>query len=1237
MTETLLANRYKIIKKIGEGGMGKIWRVYDTIEQQEVALKQFCKKEPQEEAKDTATLETMSSSQRKRIRLSIISTSSTEKSLRFKQEFRTMVKLKHPNTVNVFDYGVLENGDEYLTMEIISGQELRDILKQRQLDFEEIYRILIQTCQVLNFIHSRLLVHRDIKPSNIRITPEGNVKLMDFGLMDQMGLPSKGEIAGTVTYLPPEVAKGGIIDARSDLYSLGVMAYELVTGRPPFLGEKTLNIIRQHIETSPIPPCQIREDTPEELEKIILTLLAKNQKERYQTTAELLNDLAQLTGEKISIETLEQRKSYLNCSELIGREREMQKIKDIFSLTSQGKGQSIFIAAPAGVGKTRLIQEFKLKVQLVEIPFMQGECFEQGMSTYQPLANAFKPLLPLAKKEVLDKYGSVLVKVIPELKSRGYQSAPKLDEVGEKVRLFEQVTGWLKEISKVSPIVICIEDLHWSDVATLELQNACIRELQDYPIMILNTFRNDEVEPSSIIFQTVEEGITQLMSLSTLDQEAVQSLIKGMLGQIELTEDFVNHIYTATGGNAFFVSEVMRTLIEEEQLQLDRGRWILPVDLGKLELPISIEATIARRLILLCPDALGLAHLAAIVGRSSDLSLLKALSGLEDEKLFETLDELIARQFMKTEEKLYIFTHDSVRETLYKQIDEGKRIELHEKAGIILEKRHRENLGIMATELAYHFSRGLNQQKAIEYLLMAGNKIFYSPAPAPQVVEYFIKADELLKKNDYPEKEDVSIDLWSKIGNCYTYLRPDLSVQYLEKSIAALHNLGNIPKVIKNIKIFFKIINLLPDYISQKIKNKFNQPLPTTQKFKGNYSAIISKIIENQCLLSLNYAMVGESDKGLSLAEETLEYIPDPKSVVNAFAKIGQIEALGQQGKVRLALSVTIETYDLLRKNEQNFKSFGPEMERQLWWVYGQVCYLLNMAYYWRGKKPPEKYFSQAFSLAEETHALDTKGLLFYCQMLRASLCGMPTQFDDAKNRFLDTVKLFGGLSEYAQLPLMAFSAYFHLQRGDFDSAIKMAQGVIRLGEKAFDVFSVTFANTILGLAYFERAKREEAIQKLVLAISLSRKHKNNRLPMALYSLGDIYLRVGDIEKAASFIQEAHQICTSDEFFNEYFQINTYRLLGQIDIEKKNFEKAKELLERSLAIAQEDENPIQQGLALLQLGRLQMKLTQYTLAQEMVQQTIDRFSNINNTYQMESAQKLLKEIEKGKQGIWKEN
>jgi len=1218
MTETLLANRYKIMDKIGEGGMGIVWWVFDVVEQREVALKQFYKKEYSNVSttqKDKLALETIPTTQRERVRISTMTTGTTEEDLHFKQEFRTMVKLKHPNIVNVFDYGVLENGDDYITMEIVPGQELRDILKERQLDFEEIYRILIQTCQVLNFIHSRLMVHRDIKPANIRITPEGNVKLMDFGLMEQMGLPSNGEITGTVIYLPPEVAKGGIIDARSDLYSLGVMVYELVTGQLPFTSKKPLDIIRQHIETPPIPPCQIREDTPEELEEIILKLLAKDQNERYQTTAELINDLVQFTDEKIAIETFEQRKSYLNCSELIGREKELQRLRDAFSLTRQGKGQSIFIAAPAGVGKTRLIQEFKLKVQLAEVPFMQGECFEQGMATYQPLADAFKSLLPLTKKDILDKYGSVLVKVIPELSKEGYEPAPKLDEVGERVRLFEQVTGWLKEVSRVSPIVICIEDLHWSDFATLELLNACIRGLQDYRIMIVGTFRDDEVEPTSIIFQTVEEEITQLLKLSTLNQDNVQSLIKGMLGRIELTEDFTDHIYTATGGNAFFISEVMRVLIEEEQLQLERGRWILPVNISTLELPTSVESTILRRLKLFSLETLNLARIAAIAGRSLDLSLLKALSGLEDEKLFEALDELIERQFIKTEEKQYIFTHDRVQETLYNQLQEDKIKELHEKAGTILEEQYYLGKGNVAVgQLGYHFSRGLNQQKAAKYLLMAGYQAYDKVTGDIEGAEYFIKAVNLIEKIDYPDKEEILIELMSKIGRTYMYSKPEVAIESLEKAVSSLHNLGNISKILKVIKIFFKIINYLPKCISQNIKNRLNQPSSKTSKLKGDYPRIIAKIIEDQSLLSFGYCFVGEYDKSLSLIEKTLECIPDPKSAIKAMVKLGQNTVLGQLGYSKAILQETLEACELFEKNEGNFKYYGPQMERELWWGYGQICMMINFPFVFQGKKPQEKYLKKGFSIAEEKNMPDIKVGMYLIQLARLAICGVHEGFNELLNKMYDILKQYGRPA-WSELPINIWKDFFYLQRGEFDMSIELSRKLISIAMKYKEVFYNIFARIILGLSYSGKGRHQEAIRQLELVVEMCRKYKSEKLVTALYSLAEVYLKIDEFEKAIPLIQEAHGICTDEEKnLNSYYQIHTFRLLGRVAVEKKDFEKAKEYLERSLAIARECKNPIQEGQTLFQLGILHMKLTQHTLAEQAFEKSISKFLEINNNY-----------------------
>jgi len=1230
MVENLLANRYKIIEKIGAGGMGIVWRVYDTVEQREVALKQFYKKEQTEESKiqKGTALETTPTRQSKEVSLSIISTESTEAALRFKQEFRTMVKLKHPNTVNVFDYGVLENGDDYITMEFVPGKELSDILKERQLDFEEIYRILIQTTQVLNFIHSRLLVHRDIKPANIRITPEGNVKLMDFGLMDPMGLPSSGEITGTAIYLPPEVAQGGIIDARSDLYSLGVMAYELVTGQPPFVGEKTLDIIKHHIEKAPIPPRQIREDTLEELEEIILKLLAKNQNERYQTTAELINDLVQVTGEKIAIETFEQRKSYLNCSELIGREKEMQKLKDTFNLAKKHKGQSIFVAAPSGIGKTRLIQEFKLKVQLAEVPFMEGGCFEQGMASYQPLANAFRPLLPLTKKEVLDKYGSVLVKLMPELKRKGYVPAPELEEVGEKVRLFEQVTAWLKEVSKITPIVICIEDLHWSDFATLELLNSCIRELQDYPIMILGAFRDDEVEPNSIIFQTVEEGITQQIKLSTLNKDNVQSLIKGMLGRIELTEDFTGPVYTATAGNPFFVSETMRVLIEEEQLQLERGRWILPVDISTLELPTSIEATILRRLKLLSPEALELARVIAVVGRGLDLSFLKELSGLEDEELFDILDELIERQFMEAEEKHYSFTHDRVRETLYGQLTEKEKQKFHEQTGVILEQRHAENPDEIARELGYHFSRGLDKQKAVKYLLTAGEQAF---AAGSFVDAYKILSQgvNILDTIEYPNKDNLLIEYRDRIIESSYSSNPHLCLEICRKQVDDLlysKKYGNIEKAVKIINIIFKIVNwVLPVRVADRIRIKLTaQSKAGTSHFgahievKSDIGALVTLTARAMGYRVVALSFLGRVEECFKEIESFFRFFPDRDGPSFFAITLGSIMAYfftGYCARYSAELKHGSEV-------QERTKFIWEKLNRRVdWFSYALLdAHTVNLAT-WTGKKFDEQDVKKALAICEQWNLIDVKFWVYMSVARWYTLSGNNKQYHETLEKLMETSKNMGRPAT-SELWGYEYMIRFAIDQHDFVTAEKWNSKLYYTASELNNYFVINWSKIFSASLLFNKGEIEKAISILEEAIEICRERKFAIIVEALYRLGEIYLEIDKTSEAEEILKDTLKKNASFEIEHLFWTARICRALGQVYKKKKELEKAKECFEKSLSITEKEGYGLEEGKTYLSICELCMDLTQYSSAKQALENAKRKFKEVDSKYFLDKADRL---------------
>jgi len=1160
MRDVLLVNRYRIIKKLGEGGMGKIWQVYDTVEKQEVALKQYYRRDSGISGSKAPTTRSQ------RITLSTIKSDSTEADLRFKQEFRTMVKLKHPNTVNVFDYGVLENGDDYITMEIVSGEELSDIIKKRQLTFPQIYRVLIQICQVLNFIHSRLLVHRDIKPENIRITPEGNVKMMDFGLMDQMGLPSNGQITGTIAYLPPEVAQGGIIDARSDLYSLGCLAYELVVGHPPFTAPKITEVIKQHINELPKSLKEIRKDTPAELEKIILKLLAKNQNERYQITAGLLNDLIPLSSEKIVVETLEQRKSYLNCSELIGRENEMQKLKDTFSSATQGKGQSVFVAAPAGVGKSRLIQEFKLKVQLAEVPYLEGQCLEQGMTPYQPLADAFRSLLPLAKKEVLDTYGPVLVKIIPELEEKGYKPAPALDEVAERVRFFEQVGGWLKEMARITPFVICIEDLHWADGASLELLNACIRELKDSSVVILGAFRDDEVEPTSIIFQTEEEELTHLMRLSTLSEDDVGLLIKGMLGRIELTDEFTVHIFTATGGNAFFVSESMRTLIEEEQLKLEHGYWILPVDISTLDLPTSIEATILRRLNLLGSESLELARIAAVVGRGLDLSFLKSLSGVEEEKLFEIIDELLERQFIKTEDKQYVFTHDRVRETLYAQLEEDKRREIHEKTGTIIEERFAKDKSPVIIELAYHFSRGRDRSKSVQYLIQAGD-ILKSNRDLPAANILWRQALEILEAIDYPNKETLLFQLRDRLVEINFFTDPPYGVEICERQAEELHRLTNIRPVVKIMRVLFTFINMLPLKIQMKIKDKLvNQP--PKKNIRGDFSTIIYYLVKLCAAGSISAFFAGDMRKASSFIEQAFQYLPDFNGTGYAMLHAGSFVVWVYTGRTKTGAKRFLRSYDIL--DELDTHGLLKGFDRYVFGAvsYACICYnvfmgnKINWDLWKRGLKSvsDDKFFDHVFW--HHTLSMEYK-------MYRGMYKDFQEDCEKAKEMLRKT-----GRSPTLETYYHGYVAGIEIICGNYEKAMESVEKHLSLAQRINCHYQICLAKAYKAYVMFKRGEKEESTSLIKKVIESAAKQNYICTPLAMTYLAEMYLEMEDYEQAKMMLSKAEEFNNSFEDPQKVTKARIRLLNAEIMRRKREFEQCQDTLQKILHIAEETENPL---------------------------------------------------------------
>ncbi|MCJ7581900.1 MAG: serine/threonine protein kinase [Candidatus Aminicenantes bacterium] len=263
---SVFAGRYEIIEELGKGGMGRVYRVEDTKLKQEVALKLI----KPEIASDKKTIE------------------------RFRNELKLARNIRHKNVCGMFDLGETE-GAPFITMEFVPGQDLKGLIRQSgQLAVGTTINIAKQICDGLTEAHKSGVVHRDLKPSNIMIDKQGDVRIMDFGIarsLEAKGITSAGVMIGTPEYMSPEQVEGKEVDQRSDIYSLGIILYEMVTGRVPFKGDTPFTIGMKHKGEIPQNPKELNPQISDDLSSVIMRCLEKEKDRRYQSAGEARSEL----------------------------------------------------------------------------------------------------------------------------------------------------------------------------------------------------------------------------------------------------------------------------------------------------------------------------------------------------------------------------------------------------------------------------------------------------------------------------------------------------------------------------------------------------------------------------------------------------------------------------------------------------------------------------------------------------------------------------------------------------------------------------------------------------------------------------------------------------------------------------------------------------------------------------------------------------------------------------------
>jgi len=359
--------RYQVKKFLGEGGKKKVYLAHDTLLDRDVAFALI-------------KTEKLDDSARKRIT----------------REAQSMGRLgDHPHIVTVYDIGEHE-GQPYMVLPLLPGGDVEGLIEkapEHRLSLDKAIDIARAVCRGLVFAHSKGIVHRDLKPGNVWLSADGTAKIGDFGLavaVDLSRLTQSGMMVGTVSYMPPEQAMGGKVTEQADLYSLGAMLYEMVTGRPPFVGDDSVSIIGQHINTPPVSPTWHRADLPPALEILILQLLEKDPSKRPSSAADVLQALESIDAGKVSKE-LSKEASTITENPLyrrvfVGRESELKQLQSAFDSAVSGQGALMMVVGEPGIGKTAVCEQISTYVTLRGGRTLVGHCYEEGSLSLPYLA-----------------------------------------------------------------------------------------------------------------------------------------------------------------------------------------------------------------------------------------------------------------------------------------------------------------------------------------------------------------------------------------------------------------------------------------------------------------------------------------------------------------------------------------------------------------------------------------------------------------------------------------------------------------------------------------------------------------------------------------------------------------------------------------------------------------------------------------------------------------------------------
>ncbi len=694
-------DRFRVLSVLGAGGFGCVYKVAD-----------------EERGDDHVALKT--------IRLETAGDHAVDL---FQREFAELTKFQHPNIATAFEYGrVGQSGQHFFTAEYIDGVDLTQGTREKSVDEKMV--VLAEVCRALEFVHNRGLIHHDLKPGNILMAVptaadaelggvEGLghlelqlgagrrvIKLIDFGLIESEDFASE-TVLGTPPYMSPERIQGRETDRRSDLYSLGIIMYRLLTGTSPFKA-RGKEWFEAHVKRAPILPEQYGIEVPPALTQITMRLLEKDPANRYGSAAEVVEALSMATGQDLALDTKETSGQYLVSGPLVGRDLEVEALRSTFNRVSGGSevtARSMIVSGNPGYGVTRLLEDLRYHAQ------------RSGAVVLRIDARSGPTL-----SEFIQQMGREL-RITGQSLAVDATTAGTMPVAAVRVAIEEA----LFDLAAHSAVVLLLDHVQSADEVVLELCRELVASLtvdksEAAPQIVLVLGNSGGSVPSSM--PTV--GL-QRIDLDAFDEATVRQLLEESFGVANVPTDFARKLCRASDGNPLYVVETVKHLAREGEIRRSGGKWVLPKRPELIELPESLTSLASSKLLELPERVIAILEWIATFGQPIPVEVLQRLTAMES----DTLVGLVWAQVKSTlltrvahvaasgkVESRYRFAHDSLRHAMLDSIESERRVRMHASIASTIDTEHGEH---SVEELAFHWLAAGDSARFLEFGFQAAD------------------------------------------------------------------------------------------------------------------------------------------------------------------------------------------------------------------------------------------------------------------------------------------------------------------------------------------------------------------------------------------------------------------------------------------------------------------------------------------------------------------------------------